>query len=77
MAFEPSGRRVLTGNDHQAGHLWAVPAPVEGDPERLALWVQVVTGMDLDEGDGPRTLDGPTWRQRRQELKNLGGPPGS
>jgi hypothetical protein len=35
----------------------------------------MLTGMDLDEVDGARTLDAQTWRQRCQELNKLGGPP--
>ena len=78
VAFSPCGRRVLTGNDGQKGNgsqtaaLWAVPAPIQGDAQRIAVWVQVLTGMHLDAGDGARTLDATTWRQRRQELNNLG-----
>jgi WD40 repeat protein/serine/threonine protein kinase len=76
VAFSPCGRRILTGNDVRPAHLWTVPAPIEGDPKRLTLWIQVLTGMDLDEGDGARPLDGATWHRRRQELNTLGGPPG-
>jgi WD40 repeat protein/serine/threonine protein kinase len=48
---------------------------VAGDPERIELWVQVLTGMELDEGGFARTLDADTWQARRKRLAELGGPP--
>src|SRR5438876_9544144 len=52
-----------------------VPAPVEGEAERIVLWTQVITGMKLDDDGAVRVLDAPTWRQRRQRLEEMGGPP--
>jgi hypothetical protein len=48
---------------------------VAGEPERIELWAQVLTGMELDEGGFARTLDADTWQQRRKRLAELGGPP--
>jgi hypothetical protein len=38
-------------------------------------WVQVETGMELDEQAAVRTLDAATREERRQRLPKLGGPP--
>jgi WD40 repeat protein len=73
--FHPDGRALLTGCFDRAARLWRVPQPVAGDPERLVLWAQVVTGLELDELGVAHILDGATWEKRRQLLHALGGPP--
>jgi hypothetical protein len=55
--------------------LWKIPTPVEGDAERIALWVQSLTGMELDSGDADRALDASAWQARVRDLRQLGGPP--
>jgi hypothetical protein len=52
-----------------------VPTPIGGDPHRIVLWVQVITGLELDEYGGTRVLDASEWEQRLQRLQELGGPP--
>jgi WD40 repeat protein len=74
-SISPDGHVLLTGGYDRAAHLWPVPTPVEGDVERLTLWVQVLTGMELDDRGGARLLDNRTWHERRQRLQSLGGPP--
>jgi WD40 repeat protein/tRNA A-37 threonylcarbamoyl transferase component Bud32 len=74
-AISPDGHVLLTGGYDRAAHLWPVPAPVEGDVERVMLWVQVLTGLELDDRGGARVLDNQTWLERRQRLQALGGPP--
>ena len=71
VAWAPDGRAIVTGGVR----FWDVPAPLEGSAERLVLWSQVLTGLELDDQDVPRPLDPPTWRERRQRLDHLGGPP--
>ncbi len=76
VAFSPDGQRFATGSEETVGgRLWEVETPVEGTAERLALWAQVITGMELDPYDTVRLLDSPTWQQRRLRLEELGGPP--
>ena len=43
----------------------------------MKLWVEVITGYELDENDVLRALDGPAWSERRARLQSLGGPPTS
>jgi WD40 repeat protein len=75
-AFGPDGQRVLTISvDDGMARLWPVPRPIEGDPRRVELWVQVITGLELDEKDAVRVLDVSTWRDRKLQLDALGGPP--
>jgi hypothetical protein len=36
------------------------------DPDRLALWLSVITGLEMDDSGTVHSLDAPTWQQRRQ-----------
>ena len=73
--FRPDGKTVLTEEGDQTVRFWVGPAPVEADLERLILWVQTAIGMDLAPDGTRRWLDAGTWRERRQRLDELGGPP--
>jgi WD40 repeat protein/tRNA A-37 threonylcarbamoyl transferase component Bud32 len=75
VAFAPDGKSVLTGSEDQTARHWQAPSSLAGDPRRIAAWVQVLTGMELDDGHGVRVLDAETWNQRRQVLQDLGGAP--
>jgi WD40 repeat protein len=72
-AFSADGKEARTATASEVRR-WAVPAPVEGDAERIVLWSQAVTGTELD-GGAVRRLDSQTWQERRQRLRALGGPP--
>jgi eukaryotic-like serine/threonine-protein kinase len=73
-AFSPDGRTILTGCDDGRARLWRLPPPLDGPVDRVALWAQVHTGMELDSDGGVRVLDPSTWRQRRQALEEFGDP---
>jgi WD40 repeat protein len=75
VAFGPFGRLVATASEDGTAKLWAVPEGVKGDARRIILWVQVTTGMELDENGAVRSLNPETWAARRQELESMGGPP--
>jgi WD40 repeat protein len=78
VAFSPDGKAVLTaGGDITGGEarLWPLPKALSGEVERIQLWAQVLTGMELDAHGAVSVLDGPTWQQRRRRLDQLGGPP--
>jgi WD40 repeat protein len=74
VAFRPDGRAVLLGSSDGTARLCDVAPPVAGDPKRIRLWVEVLTGAEL-EGDVLRVLDGPTCQERRRRLEELKGPP--
>jgi eukaryotic-like serine/threonine-protein kinase len=76
-AFSPDGQTALTGGDDKTARLWSIPSPVRGDVGRIRLWVQVLTGVELDEQGDYRVLDAATWQERRDLLRRRGGPPGS
>jgi tRNA A-37 threonylcarbamoyl transferase component Bud32 len=49
--------------------------PVEGPPQRVTLWAEVLTGMELDGSGATRSLDAAALADRKQRLDDLGGPP--
>ena len=49
--------------------------PDDGEVERIALWVQVSTGLELTAEGRVQVLEADTWRDRHQRLGELGGPP--
>jgi WD40 repeat protein/serine/threonine protein kinase len=74
VAFSRDGQRLLTAGDDMTAHFSPVPAPLAGSPERLALWAQVRTGLELDEAGTVRMLDAAAWHDRRRRLEQRGGP---
>jgi WD40 repeat protein len=77
VGFGSDGKTVLMASDlftEDDACLWDV-IPVSGDLGRIALWVQVSTRLELDEGGAVRELDDETWQHRLRRLQELGGPP--
>jgi WD40 repeat protein len=78
VAFARDGTKAVTGSFDRTARLWRFgPGSAEGDSERINLWTQVMTGLELDSNDGIRELTPRTWRERGQRLHELGGPPDS
>lgn len=55
--------------------LWPLAVPLEGEPKRIMCWLDVITGMELDEGGAIRVLSAQEWFDRRRRLEAVGGPP--
>ena len=76
VAFSDDGSQVLTGTTDGKVTFWdATISPLEDDPERIILWVEVLTGFELDSEGSLIGLDADSWKQRRARLSELGGPP--
>jgi WD40 repeat protein len=74
VAFSPDGRTFLTSG-FKAPRLWQVPAPLDGEAERIRLWLEVTAGLELDAGGAAVQLNAKAWRERWERLQKLGGPP--
>jgi hypothetical protein len=75
VAFRPDSRMAVTAGDDRTARLWEVAAPVDGEVERIRLWVQVRTGLELDEHGTVRALDDTALREHRRQLQEQDGPP--
>lgn len=75
VAFDPGGQTVLTGSADMTARLWKMPSPVLGRTDRIMIWTQVHTGLELDHFGSVRVLDFDTWQLRRKQLAMHGGPP--
>jgi WD40 repeat protein len=82
MTFGPDGRTLLATGRDGVTRAAAVPEPLPDDPDRLALWLSVTTGLRA-EGGAPAELDPAAWeecrrllRQRWPEAERPPGPPG-
>ena len=74
-AFSPDGKTILTGaNNTNPPRLWDVSL-LPDDLPRIATWVEVMTGLELDEQGAVRVLDNAAWSARCERLIPLGGPP--
>jgi WD40 repeat protein len=54
---------------------WCAPGAVQGEPKRIRLWVEMMTGLALDNGGAVVRLSAEEWQDRRDRLAALGGPP--
>jgi WD40 repeat protein len=75
VAVSSDGKTVVTGSLDGTARIWDVPVPVQGGAERIQLWCQVLTNMELTDDLQARALDGKTWKERQKRLAELGGPP--
>ncbi|MCH8218599.1 MAG: protein kinase [Planctomycetes bacterium] len=76
VAFTQGGHQIVTGTATGAIRFWdADITPLEGDVQRIQLWLQVSTGFELDRDGKIRALEVQIWQQRREQLNELGGPP--
>jgi WD40 repeat protein/serine/threonine protein kinase len=76
LAFHPDGHTLMAGCWDRKAWLWRSPVAAAGDVERLRLWTELTTGMELDSAGAVRILDAAAWLERRRRLDELGGPPG-
>jgi tetratricopeptide (TPR) repeat protein len=74
VAFSPDGKAALTGSADGTARLWDV-SELPGNQERISTWVEVITGLGLDEFGSVNVLNNTTWHERREKLETQGGPP--
>jgi WD40 repeat protein len=71
VAFSPDGTRALTGSEDGTARLWDLNQPVTEDADRIVLWAEVLTGLELDDYDVVHVLKAARWHERRQHLEVL------
>jgi WD40 repeat protein len=78
VAFSPDGQSFLTGTYHSdsKARLFRVIPELPDDLDRVATWVEVLTGLWFDPAESKiRPLDNAAWRNCREELERRGGQP--
>jgi WD40 repeat protein len=69
------GRSMVLIDPEGNLRLYSAPVPLAGSPQRLSLWVKVITGMELTEAGDVRPLSAEIWRDFKRQLEQIGGPP--
>jgi WD40 repeat protein len=78
--FTPDGKRLVlttvrsdpaSHEFHQIVELRRIPELARGSPQRLSLWAQAVTGMELNADGLVQPLTPTEWFRRRQQLRAL------
>ena len=79
VAFSPDGRTILTHSFGQfkgvETRLWDVDDDLPDDLPRVVAWVEMLTGMTMDDHGVVHLLDHAGWLECRQQLERLGGAP--
>jgi WD40 repeat protein/tetratricopeptide (TPR) repeat protein len=74
VVFLDAGKALFTGGS--ISRLFPVPPDLPDELERVATWVEVMTGLRLDKQQGHvQVLDSATWLEGCDRLMELGGPP--
>src|SRR4051812_9473701 len=71
VAFDGSGQSFAAGS-WDIVQVMTMPVPLPDDPPRITAWVQVVSGLELDERGSVQVLDAGAWQARRRRMQELG-----
>jgi WD40 repeat protein/serine/threonine protein kinase len=74
LVFSPDGSAVAAGHASGVARVWAIPRPLAGDPVKVRLWCQLITGKALDTSEEPYELDAASWLSCRDTLYGAAPP---
>ncbi len=74
-AFLPGHANYILGSSDGSFYVCDLPHDLEGSRGQLITWIQVITGMELDEHGVARVLEESDWTDRARRLAEAGGPP--
>jgi WD40 repeat protein/tetratricopeptide (TPR) repeat protein/tRNA A-37 threonylcarbamoyl transferase component Bud32 len=74
IAFSPDGRTIVAGGHGRHAGLWDF-TELPDQLNRVAIWVEVATGLRVDKQGEIRVLDSADWKERVERLEALGGSP--
>jgi WD40 repeat protein len=69
VVFSRDGKTILTASSDGTARLWTPPPPIEGKSPHVKLWLEVLTGMELDADQTVHLLPADAWQKRRQEVE--------
>ena len=67
VAFSPDGRQMAVGSRDGRISVWDTPTPIVGEPARIRLWVEALSGLELD-AEGVVVPLAPLTREERTRL---------
>jgi hypothetical protein len=73
VAFTPDRAAFLTTTADGATRSWPVPKPMNGETDRIALRLEVLTGMRMDPDQEVAKLSAEEWEERCHRLTSLEG----
>jgi WD40 repeat protein len=75
LAFSSDGRTLALGARGGTLTLWPIPTALPGDAEQIQVWLESLTGQELDESGAAHELAPREREERRKHVRKLGGAP--
>lgn len=70
VSFSPDGVSLWTASFDRTVRSWPLPQPVAGNVDQTMLWIEVLTGTELNADGLFQDLDATGWQQRAERLRS-------
>jgi WD40 repeat protein len=77
LAFSRDGKTIVLADSSNTLQQWNVPMALAGDRQRIRLWVQTISGKEVDARGVFTDVEARLWEDRQQALLDQGGWPES